>query len=91
MNGCCGGSDLRLCGYRLVVGQQQQRRRQLGLGLEPGHAAAHDSGLDAIAVGCARPKTIVHSGHNVVAGVRRDAVFESCSTADQYLYGRIIG
>ena len=77
MNGCCGGSDLRLCGYRLVVGLPR-RRRQLELGLEPGHAAAHDSGLDAIAVGCVRPKTIVRSARNVVAGVRRDVVFESC-------------
>src|SRR5947209_1960262 len=69
VNGCCGGSDLRLCGYRLVVGQRR-RRQQLEPGLELGHAAAHDSGLGAIAVGCARPKTIVRSARNVVADVR---------------------
>src|SRR5271156_6738557 len=77
VNGCCGGSELRLCGYRLVVGQPRRRRRLLELGLEPGHAAAHDSGLGAIAVGCVRPKTIVRSARSVVAGVRRD-VSGSC-------------
>ena len=78
MSGCCGGSDLRLCGCRLVVGQRQRRQQQLELELGPGHAAAHDSGLGVIAVGCVMPKTIVRSARNVVVGVRRDAVCESC-------------